>query len=85
MIELNGGTTVFCVRSIRPTLPTCMDVAHVAKLITPKTRAIMPVHFAGAPCDLTRAGGIGARAGVALIEDAATPGQVPGRADRPRT
>ena len=68
MIELNGGTTVFC--EVDPTTLN-MDVAHVAKLITPKTRAIMPVHFAGAPCDLTALVALARARGVALIEDAA--------------
>lgn len=68
MIELNGGTTVFC--EVDPTTLN-MDVAHVAKLITPKTRAIMPVHFAGAPCDMTALVALARARGVALIEDAA--------------
>ena len=30
----------------------CLDPAAVAAAITPRTRAIMPVHYAGHPCDL---------------------------------
>ncbi len=68
MVELNGGTTVFC--DIDPTTLN-MDVAHAASLITAKTRAIMPVHFAGAPCDLDALRILAEAHGLALIEDAA--------------
>ena len=39
--------------------------------ITERTRAVIPVHLAGNPCDMDRVNGIAARAGVAVIEDAA--------------
>lgn len=68
MVELNGGTTVFC--EVDPTTLN-IDVAHVATLITPRTRAIMPVHFAGAPSDLAALRALASTRGVALIEDAA--------------
>ncbi len=29
-----------------------IDIDHVARLITPRTRAVMPVHYAGFPCEL---------------------------------
>lgn len=32
----------------------CLSIDEVEAAITPKTRAIMPVHFAGRPCDMTR-------------------------------
>ncbi|WP_350238840.1 UDP-4-amino-4-deoxy-L-arabinose aminotransferase [Pectobacterium colocasium] len=39
--------------------------------ITPKTKAIIPVHYAGAPADLTALRDISERYGIPLIEDAA--------------
>jgi UDP-4-amino-4-deoxy-L-arabinose-oxoglutarate aminotransferase len=51
MIELNGGRCVFA-EIEADTLN--LDLAHVEKLLSPRTRAVMPVHFAGAPIDLDR-------------------------------
>ncbi|UUE37619.1 UDP-4-amino-4-deoxy-L-arabinose aminotransferase [Pectobacterium aroidearum] len=39
--------------------------------ITPKTKAIIPVHYAGAPADLTALRALSERYGIPLIEDAA--------------
>lgn len=39
--------------------------------ITPKTKAIIPVHYAGAPADLTALRALSERHGIPLIEDAA--------------
>jgi len=45
---------------------------HAARAaITPKTRAIMPVHLAGNPCDMTAFRDLAREHGVALIEDCA--------------
>ncbi|MEN6401239.1 MAG: DegT/DnrJ/EryC1/StrS aminotransferase family protein, partial [Armatimonadia bacterium] len=43
----------------------------VAAAVTPATRAIMPVHFAGLPCDLEALGEIAKQHGLDIIEDAA--------------
>ncbi|MEQ9892611.1 UDP-4-amino-4-deoxy-L-arabinose aminotransferase [Pectobacterium aroidearum] len=43
----------------------------VEAAITPKTKAIIPVHYAGAPADLTPLRTISERYGIPLIEDAA--------------
>ena len=43
----------------------------IERAITPRTRAILPVHLAGRPCDLDAINGIAARHGIAVIEDAA--------------
>ena len=43
----------------------------VARAITPRTRAIIPVHFAGQPVDLDPFRVLASRHGLALIEDAA--------------
>jgi len=44
---------------------------QVEAAITPRTRAILPVHFAGLPVDMERLYGIAARRGLRVIEDAA--------------
>jgi perosamine synthetase len=48
-----------------------LDPEQVAKKITPRTRAIVPVHFAGVPADMDPLLQIAARHGLAVIEDAA--------------
>jgi dTDP-4-amino-4,6-dideoxygalactose transaminase len=46
-----------------------IDPAEVARLVTPRTRAVMPVHYAGYSCDLDA---LGDAAGTAtIVEDAA--------------
>ncbi|CAN5681159.1 UDP-4-amino-4,6-dideoxy-N-acetyl-beta-L-altrosamine transaminase [soil metagenome] len=47
-----------------------LDPASVEALITPRTRAIVPVHLAGMPVDLEAFHAIAQRHRVALIEDA---------------
>lgn len=49
----------------------CLDPAEIEKKITRKTRAIIPVHFAGQPCDLKRIRQIARRHNLVVIEDAA--------------
>jgi dTDP-4-amino-4,6-dideoxygalactose transaminase len=44
---------------------------QVEAAITPRTRAIMPVHFAGLPVDMQRIQSIALRHGLRVIEDAA--------------
>jgi dTDP-4-amino-4,6-dideoxygalactose transaminase len=48
-----------------------MDMDRVAAAITPKTRAIMPVHFAGLPVDMDGLYGLAARHNLRVVEDAA--------------
>ncbi|HXG70621.1 MAG TPA: DegT/DnrJ/EryC1/StrS aminotransferase family protein [Gemmatimonadaceae bacterium] len=48
-----------------------IDPEAVEAAITPRTRAIMPVHYGGQSCDLSRIYAIAARHGLAVIEDAA--------------
>ena len=45
--------------------------AAVAAAVGPRTRAILPVHFAGQPVDLDALRAVAGRHGLALIEDAA--------------
>ncbi len=49
----------------------CIDPAAVKKAITPKTKAIMPVHFAGRACDMDAILKIAKDHGLKVIEDAA--------------
>ena len=49
----------------------CMDVSQVAARITPRTRAIMPVHIYGHPVDMDPLLDLAERHGLAIIEDAA--------------
>ena len=48
-----------------------IDPAAIEAAVTPRTRAIVPVHFAGRPCDLTALAGIASRYCLRLIEDCA--------------
>lgn len=63
-----GATPIFA--EIDP-ITYCLDPSHAESLITPRTKALMPVHFGGHPADLKRLRGIADRHGLALIEDAA--------------
>lgn len=45
--------------------------ASIAAKITARTRAIIPVHWAGYPCDLDEINQLAAQHGIAVIEDAA--------------
>jgi dTDP-4-amino-4,6-dideoxygalactose transaminase len=53
--------------------PVTMNLApdEVRSAITPRTRAILPVHFAGRPCEMDALREIGERHGVKIIEDCA--------------
>lgn len=48
-----------------------IDPESVERAITKRTRAIVPVHFAGQPCDLDALRAIARRHRIALVEDAA--------------
>jgi dTDP-4-amino-4,6-dideoxygalactose transaminase/nucleoside-diphosphate-sugar epimerase len=48
-----------------------IDASKIEAAITPRTRAILPVHMAGQPSDLDRLRAIADRHGLILIEDAA--------------
>jgi len=48
-----------------------IDTDAIERAITPKTKVIIPVHFAGQPCDMTSIRQIASRYGLAVIEDAA--------------
>lgn len=48
-----------------------LDPDRVEAAITPRTRAIVPVHYAGRPCRMDRLEALARRHGLLLIEDAA--------------
>jgi dTDP-4-amino-4,6-dideoxygalactose transaminase len=58
-----------------------LDPADLERRITAKTKAVMPVHMLGNPCDMDEILSIAARHGLAVIEDAcqATGGSYRGR------
>ncbi len=47
-----------------------IDPAEIEKAITPRTKAIIPVHFAGQACEMDRIMSIAERHGLKVIEDA---------------
>jgi perosamine synthetase len=49
----------------------CMDVRQVEQKVTPRTRAIMPVHIYGHPVDMDPLLGLAKKHRLAIIEDAA--------------
>jgi dTDP-4-amino-4,6-dideoxygalactose transaminase len=48
-----------------------MDVARIEGLITPKTKAIVPVHYAGVACDMDAIMSIANKHNLFVVEDAA--------------
>ena len=63
-----GGRPVFA--DIRPDTLT-LDPAAAAAALTPRTRALMPVHFAGQACDVEAWERLARTHGLVLIQDAA--------------
>lgn len=49
----------------------CISPEAIEAAITPRTRAILPVHFAGRPCDMEKIMAIADRHGLTVIEDCA--------------
>jgi perosamine synthetase len=67
-IRATGAMPVAC--DIEPdTLQ--LDVADAVRRITPRTKGIMPVHYAGNPCNMDVLLDLGASRGLRIIEDAA--------------
>ena len=67
-VALAGATPVFA--DIDPTTFT-LDPASVDSVITPRTKAVMPVHLYGHPADMTALGRLAEERGLAVFEDAA--------------
>lgn len=68
VVEHVGATPVL-VDVLEDTL--CMDPAAARRAVTPRTRAIMPVHYAGHPADLDPIFEIADAGGLEVVEDAA--------------
>jgi perosamine synthetase len=67
-VAIAGATPVFA--DIEP-LFFCIDPSAVESLITPRTKAVMPVHLYGHPAALRELSAICVRHGLLLLEDAA--------------
>lgn len=67
-VVANGATPVFVDVDLR-TLNLDLEAAEA--LVTPKTRAILPVHFAGCPCDMEAVQAFARRHKLPVLEDAA--------------
>ncbi|NQT86619.1 aminotransferase class I/II-fold pyridoxal phosphate-dependent enzyme [bacterium] len=68
VVELCGGRVVF--GDVDPET-LCLDPEDTARRITDRTRAILPVHYAGQPADLDAFRALAAGRDIAVIEDAA--------------
>jgi dTDP-4-amino-4,6-dideoxygalactose transaminase len=63
---LHGARPVFA--DIRPDTLN-MDETRLERLITPRTRAVVPVHYAGVGCEMDTILDIANRNGIAIVED----------------
>lgn len=64
-----GAVPVFV--DIQSLMNPTLDAADADRKITPRTRAILPVHYAGIPADMDRLAALASARGLLLIEDAA--------------
>lgn len=67
-ILATGATPVFCESRETDLL---MDLDDVSRKVTPRTKAVMPVHYCGNPCDMDRLLALAEAHGFWVIEDAA--------------
>ena len=67
-VAMCGGIPVFC--EVDP-VTFLIDIADCRKKITEKTKAIIPVHYAGRPCNMEALLKIKEETGIRIIEDAA--------------
>ena len=63
---LRGARPIFA--DIRPDTLN-LDEAGLERLITPRTRAIVVVHYAGVPCEMDAIAGIAGGRGIGVVED----------------
>lgn len=63
---LHGAKPVFC--DVRPDTLN-LDETKLEALITPRTKAIVPVHYAGVGCEMDAITEIAKRHGLAIVED----------------
>ncbi|MET9319585.1 DegT/DnrJ/EryC1/StrS aminotransferase family protein [Streptomyces sp. NPDC003038] len=69
VVTLSGATPVFA--DITGTYDLCVDPADVAARITPRTKAIVAMHYGGYAADLPALAALAHEHGVALVEDSA--------------
>ena len=67
-ILLCGAKPVFCDVELGD---LNMSVRHLKRLITKRTKAVIPVHYGGTPCDMDAILAIGRKKGIKVVEDAA--------------
>lgn len=67
-VRYAGGIPVFCEITSKSNLT--VDVNEVEKLVTPKTRAIIVMHYAGFACDMDSINLIAQKYNLRVIEDA---------------
>lgn len=67
-VKYTGATPVFCDITAKDNL--CIDPEQIEKLITPKTKAVIVMHYGGFACDMERIVSICEKHHLALIEDA---------------
>ena len=63
---LRGARPIFC--DIRPDTLN-LDERALPRLVSPRTRAIVPVHYAGVACEMDGILDLASRHGIAVIED----------------
>ena len=63
---LRGAWPIFA--DIRPDTLN-MDESQVERLLTPRTKAIIPVHYAGVGCEMDVIMDVASRHGIAVVED----------------
>jgi dTDP-4-amino-4,6-dideoxygalactose transaminase len=68
MVEFLGARPVFADIDVKTFQ---LDPLSVERVLTPRTKAIIPVHFGGQPCDLDAFRTLSDKFGLTLIEDAA--------------
>ncbi len=68
VVVLQGARPLFA--DIDPA-PLALDVESVTRVVTPATRALLPVDFAGLPCEYDALGSLARQHGLTVIADAA--------------
>lgn len=63
---LRGARPIFC--DIRPDTLN-LDESKLERLISPRTKAILAVHYAGVGCEMESIAGTAQRSGIAIVED----------------
>ncbi len=67
-VTYTGATPVF---ADADPITWCLDAHHVERLITPRTKAIIPVHIYGHPADMDAINALAEEHGLWVVEDAA--------------